>query len=296
MVLTEGGTDLDDEFDKMRNDTISTVKTQDGQLPEYLFVAYTSKQFNHKSVDDMKALHDIAKAATRHAGLDAYWLGSSCMNETDNAEDQLYWISDIVRSAALTCMAIGPSDPTRRTQDADMMKEWGSRIWTFPEILLSRAHLPILKVRRGDLDNIEELPLTQFPAKVWNDGDYSYVLMGLVNIRPRPIWADSAFQAFARLSLANNSEKLLERLICVLPRRADQEWWDMSDAFSVNLWDIYPSVQIAGICGAEEMHKPGRERDKFPDHAEGCYVDYHDDDAVIIDGRQASYWSVGLRQ
>ncbi|KAL1632650.1 hypothetical protein SLS58_011357 [Diplodia intermedia] len=271
-------------------------KLKEGQLPKYLFVAYTSEQFSLESDDDMQALDDIADAATRYAGLDAYWLGSSCIDQTDDAEDQVYWISDIVRSAALTCMAIGPSKATSGMEDADMMKEWGSRIWTFPEVLLSRAHQPILEVRRGNLDDddIERLPLTQFPAKVWNDGgesrrlidhfngtlhmnnlelmttalqclhkrstasqhfngDHSYALMGLVNIRPRPIWADSAFQAFARLSLANNSEKLLERLICVLPRRTDQEWWDMSDAFSVNLWDIYPSVQIAANSVTQEF-------------------------------------------
>lgn len=257
------------------------------QHPDYLFVAYTSKQFKHDSTEDMYALDDIAEAATRHAGLDAYWLGSSCIDETDDSEDQVYWISDIVRSAHITCMAIGPSDATSGIKDTDLMRNWGSRIWTFPEVLLSRAHQPILVVRRGDLGNIEHLHRTQFPAKVWDDdgesrrlidhfngtlhmsnlelmttalqclrrrsttdqhfnGDHSYALMGLVNIRPRPIWADSAFQAFARLSLVNNSEKLLERLICILPRRADQEWWDMNDAFSVNLWDIYPSVQIAG--------------------------------------------------
>lgn len=261
--------------------------------PEYLFVAYTSEQFRHSSDEDMQALDEIAETATRKAGLDAYWIGSTCFRDDDDAEDQVYWISDIVRCATLTCMAIGPSEVTRGKEGADMMREWGSRIWTLPEVLLSRSNRAIVVVQRGDLDNMQLLPRTQFPAKVWDDGDesrrlvdhfegtlhmsnlelmttalqclhrrttrnkyfngdHSYALMGLANIRPRPIKTDSAFQAFARLSLANNGEKLLERLICILPEQPDQEWWAMNDAFSVSLWDIYPSIQVAG----ERRHEP----------------------------------------
>lgn len=50
-----------------------------------------------------------------------------------------------------------------------------------------------------------------------------------------------------RLSLANDSDELLERLICVLPRTLDQPWHSMDDAYNSSLWDIYPSCQIAGV-------------------------------------------------
>jgi hypothetical protein len=79
-------------------------------------------------------------------------------------------------------------------------------------------------------------------------GDHAYALMGLLLIRPTVDNTDSSFQAFARLSLANDSDKLLERLMCFLPKTQDQHWAAVSDAYGVKLWDIYPTCQIAGIC------------------------------------------------
>lgn len=74
------------------------------------------------------------------------------------------------------------------------------------------------------------------------EGDISYVLMGLLRHRPNVAPSDSGFQAFARLSLANDSDKFLERMICLLPKTLDDEWWSLSDAWNVMLWDIDPTI------------------------------------------------------
>ena len=58
---------------------------------------------------------------------------------------------------------------------------------------------------------------------------------------------DSAFQAFARLSLANDSNMLLERMICVLPKTPFEPWHSLEDQWGVSLWDIYPKTQVCGI-------------------------------------------------
>ena len=71
--------------------------------------------------------------------------------------------------------------------------------------------------------------------------------MGLLRQRPQIDRTDSDFQAFARLSLANDSDKLLERLICMLPKDRNAPWLVMEDAWNANLWDIYPSCQISGV-------------------------------------------------
>ena len=84
-------------------------------------------------------------------------------------------------------------------------------------------------------------------TKKYCDGDLSYALMGLLRQRPKVDKTDSAFQAFARLSLANDSDMLLERLICMLPQDRQGDWSAMDDAWQVKLWDIYPSCQIAGV-------------------------------------------------
>ena len=84
-------------------------------------------------------------------------------------------------------------------------------------------------------------------TKKYCEGDLSYALMGLLRQRPKVDKKDSAFQAFARLSLANDSDMLLERLICVSPKDEVEDWSAMDDHWDVKLWDIYPTCQIAGI-------------------------------------------------
>jgi hypothetical protein len=79
------------------------------------------------------------------------------------------------------------------------------------------------------------------------DREMAYVLMGLLRRRPKVDLTDSEFQAFARLSLANDNNMLLERLICVMPKDQHQAWHDTTDCYGAKLYDIYPTCQIAGI-------------------------------------------------
>lgn len=79
-------------------------------------------------------------------------------------------------------------------------------------------------------------------------GDVSYALMGLLRRRPAVNTSDSDFEAFARLSLANDSDMLLERLLCMLPPTSDALWHhEFEDAWGQQLWDFDPLVQVAGI-------------------------------------------------
>ncbi|KAL1615920.1 hypothetical protein SLS54_008754 [Diplodia seriata] len=286
--------------DKKTNQGVNIERIEEGNnstAGSYLFIAYTAEQFSHRSEEDMQALHAIAETATRAAGLPAYWVGCSCMPDETEMEDDVFRISDVIRGAAGLCIAVGPSSGSISEQDTwDMLRQWGSRLWTFPEVLLSRSGAPVTVYRRGQLDSPLAVPKNQFAAHVWRDagvarqlvdhyegnltlsrleldiialrclhsrgttqylpGDHSYALMGLLRVRPKVDHTDSAFQAFARLSLANDSDMLLERLVCTLPKSPDQHWSCMDDAWDASLWDIYPQIQIAGIC---------------------------DDDAVIID-------------
>jgi hypothetical protein len=84
-------------------------------------------------------------------------------------------------------------------------------------------------------------------------GDHSYALMGLLRSRPKIDSTDTSFQAFARLSLANDSDMLIERLMCLLPQSPTQHWSSVSDAYGVNVWDIYPTCQIAGVCSNDTV-------------------------------------------
>jgi len=74
-------------------DWISQYKSEHSL--SYIFVAYTAEQF--QTAEDLRALHQIADAAARNAGTDAYWVGCSCMPDPSELTQDVYRICDIIR-------------------------------------------------------------------------------------------------------------------------------------------------------------------------------------------------------
>lgn len=140
-------------------------------------------------------------------------------------------------------IAVGcPSDTqNERVQQPStdyLLREWGQRMWTFPEALLSPGRSILLYRRGTDLSRPLVLSKNQFAGRVWPDaaesrqlvdhylgtlllsrlelgvtalkclysrhtsqylnGDQAYALMGLLRMRPQIDKSDSRFQAFAR--------------------------------------------------------------------------------------------------
>lgn len=89
----------------------------------------------------------------------------------------------------------------------------------------------------------------------FQNGDIAYALMALLSKRPAMNPTDSEQQALARLCLSKDSGRLLERILCVLPAKDDgyDGWFTTDDAFNVNLWDIEPLCQVAGICNDDAI-------------------------------------------
>lgn len=280
-----------------------------------------------QSASDAEALHKIARFAARKAQVTAYWTDQCCMSPVKELlQEDVYRISDVVRGAAKIVIVVGRTGHDRLPSSVttlDLLREWGTRMWTWPEVLLGPAREKILiYTRGGDVNAPMEISKMEFPAQVWDDGevarqlidnyentltlsrlelvvlalqslkhrvekgttkylegDLSYALMGLLRQRPKVDSTDTAFQAFARLSLANDSDRLLERMICLLPidhaeestlynHSIDEEtdlpvsgtsaqnldaarkrhyWTNMNDYWGANLWDIEPIGQVAGI-------------------------------------------------
>lgn len=264
------------------------VREVDHADTEYLFIGYTTEQFDNDSEEDMEDLHAIAERAAREAQIPAFWVAGSCMGSDEEVEDAVYRISDVMRGAHSLVIAIGtsPKKPEMNTRE-EMLKMWGERMWTLPEALLSSADHPIKVYTRRHTGHSWNVSKKHFAAVVWNDplisrqlvdhynktldlsrlelvsialncltnrqttyyfdGDLSYALMGLLRQRPKVDRTDSTFQAFARLSMANDSDMLLERLVCMLPNDPNGYWPAMDDAWNSSLWDIYPTCQVAGI-------------------------------------------------
>ena len=94
--------------------------------------------------------------------------------------------------------------------------------------------------------------LEYFP---FQNGDIAYALMALLSKRPAMDPTDSEQQALARLCFSNDSDRLLERIVCVLPSKDDgyDGWFTTDDSFNVNVWDIVPLCQVAGICNSDAI-------------------------------------------
>ncbi|KAF5874855.1 putative 3-hydroxyisobutyrate dehydrogenase protein [Botrytis fragariae] len=152
------------------------------------------------------------------------------------------------------------------------LRDWGSHLWTVPEALLYPGEHRISIYTPGTAEP-ELVAKRNLPGRVWDDaialrqlidhykssihltklelisialeclkrrqtekrmaGDVAYALQGLLRQRPRVIQSDSDFQAFARLSLANDSDMLLERLLCLKLKDNRAPWHEMQDTSEV---------------------------------------------------------------
>ncbi|KAI1737918.1 hypothetical protein F4680DRAFT_427459, partial [Xylaria scruposa] len=304
---------------------------------DFVFISYTRKQFlispeqkwrgkpaPEAAIKD--AYSELANAdralvlgygmeAARSAKKRAFWVDFECIRDADHVarehaqSDDVYRICDIVRAAHSLVVLLGPPHNTRLSGEirqntyspASMdkwLQEWGTRLWTLPEILLcspeqrvklyavggpnppeeiakrniaARSVWPDARLVRQLVDHYEssihltplELVSLALECFSWrqtdqfNNGDISYALMGLLRRRPAVDKSDKSFEAFARLSLANDSDKLLERLICMQPTRRDAPWHKIRDAWSAKLWDIEPHCQVAGIVDDQTVTLDG---------------------------------------
>ena len=253
---------------------------------EYILVSYTGSQFQTER--DWDYLREVGQHAAQAVGVEAFWVGCSCLGRKEELEQNVWQICDVVRGAFSIVIAVAGSVGSHdlQGQPYDPLHDWGRRIWTLPELLLSPEHDDIVVYTNRRLDSCTQIHRRNF-ARFWNDsslvgqlidhyegsvilsplelmttalrclqnrhtteylpGDLSYALMGLLRQRPNVRHTDSAFQAFARLSLANDSNMLLERLVCLLPRNPYDSWNSLYDHWNASLWDIYPKTQVCGI-------------------------------------------------
>ncbi|OQE15993.1 hypothetical protein PENFLA_c029G08565 [Penicillium flavigenum] len=101
--------------------------------------------------------------------------------------------------------------------------------------------------------------------------DMAYAAMGLLSYRLTPNDSDNVFQAIARLSIVNDSNQLLERLLCLWPdpksptvdtppklastgsERILRNIAD-KDQYGTHLWDIKPLCDVVGV--GDDLYEP----------------------------------------
>ncbi|KAL2074862.1 hypothetical protein VTL71DRAFT_8641 [Oculimacula yallundae] len=116
--------------------------------------------------------------------------------------------------------------------------------------LLAEHYTGSLTLSRLELIQVGLSALRSRKWREFQQGDLAYALMTLLSKRPRMDPTDTELQALARLSLSNDSDRIVERMICMDQSRTSGAagWFNTSDDLGANLWDIEPLAQVAGVC------------------------------------------------
>jgi len=76
-----------------------------------------------------------------------------------------------------------------------------------------------------------------------------YALMGFFEHRIQPTRSEDELRALVRLSMANDNDRIIERMVSMLPSNITPTacWYADDDIYNANLWDILPEIQVAGV-------------------------------------------------
>ncbi|KAG1720644.1 hypothetical protein EDB19DRAFT_1776035 [Suillus lakei] len=87
------------------------------------------------------------------------------------------------------------------------------------------------------------------PAEERYRAEKVYALMGFFEHRILPDAAETELQALARLFMANDNDRIADRMISMFPRdkKAMNQWYTKEDEYGAKLWDIEPAVQVIGV-------------------------------------------------
>ncbi|KAG2747884.1 hypothetical protein P692DRAFT_20806046 [Suillus brevipes Sb2] len=135
--------------------------------------------------------------------------------------------------------AYSGKDPLERLERLTLLK---SAIWR----RASSAHGPgVAPPPPPRLDMTGEKPVTD---EVYQ-AERVYALMGFFEHRIHPNHSDNDLRALVRLSMANDNDRIAERMVSMLPSTITQIacWYSDDDVYQANLWDIVPEIQVAGV-------------------------------------------------
>ena len=256
-----------------------------GTSQPYIVISYTTKHFK-ADASSRGMVEKMAEKMALEAGVNAYWLDYKCRaTEQPMLTDDVHRLCDVFRGARQVCVVL-PNLSREKKQ------EWGNRVWTLTEVLLSASPkikfcspeltqeytkleiaadvwtdgepTRLLAEHYSGLLTLSRLELLSLGLKAlscrrsekeWTPGDIAYALMALLRYRPRMNPEDSLFQALARLSLANDSDRIVERMVCMLPdpAKTHHSSFVLEDTLGANLWDIEPLCQVAGVGHGNEV-------------------------------------------
>lgn len=240
-----------------------------------------------------RTVEELAQKKTQEAGMEAYWVDFRCCAPDAEEElhtSDVHRMCDVIRGAehvfvllpdlsrekklewgarmwtlpeallarrqeirfyspaeSITISKLGMADQV--WDDGDVME--GDHQ---PTRLLAEHYSSVLTLGRLELFTIAlEALVNRQQNGSFSHGDIAYALMGLLHYRIDLDHSDSLFQALAKLSLANDSDRLIERMVCMFPNPGSHDISNIflaltePDQYHTQLWDIEPLCQVAGV-------------------------------------------------
>lgn len=82
-----------------------------------------------------------------------------------------------------------------------------------------------------------------------------YALMGFFEHRIHPHFKEKELSALVELSMVNDNDRLVERMMSFLPAQIPDSarWYAETDDWGANLWDIEPEIQAVGITEEQAL-------------------------------------------
>lgn len=169
---------------------------------------------------------------------------------------------------------------------AGWLKGWGDRLWTIPEALLCPSQHDVEIVTFG-CDKLERVAKRNLAHRVWDsndpicglignlesscpltprevfdivlpcmraratskklDADFIYALQGLLRRRLMATPQHSDFTAFAQLCVENDTQQILESMLCLRPKDPHASWHALDDIWGARVWDVKPDLQMSSV-------------------------------------------------
>ncbi|KAI1088444.1 hypothetical protein F5B19DRAFT_505654 [Rostrohypoxylon terebratum] len=161
---------------------------------------------------------------------------------------------------------LGPSVATKLSEGApptynpdttmEWLQEYGDRLWAMPEVpLCSPEHRKKLYLI-GMSGPPEQTAKRNFPARaVWRDADLVCQLVdhleSTIHLSPLEL------VSIALKCLVGQQTPKFKRLLCVQPTSQDAQWSRIEDTWDVQLGDIEPRYQVAGIVDDQTVTPDG---------------------------------------
>ncbi|KAF8836057.1 hypothetical protein BDN67DRAFT_911853, partial [Paxillus ammoniavirescens] len=277
----------------------------------YVTISYRYNDIISGTVDDTERhrLEDefVAKVEAVILSLKetAYWLDLKSIDEPPEEKNKdVYRMADVYRGAQFTLIMLCPAEGV---SEETAWKEYGERLWTLPEVLLSRevrfkmgggdvTHINLHQLANrayanyheesaiinayGLKDPLERLErLLMLKSALWRrksgastsqesmgvnqtqqpiaryEAEKVYALMGFFEHRIHPQAGETELQALVRLSMANDNDRIVERMVSLLPLEVHPQasWYSEGDAWGAKLWDVETDIQVVGLTQSHAL-------------------------------------------